>query len=432
MIAGISMPFFFRDMTRLSELNILEYIVDNTEFDTSDFILLTTKFLKKRDEDYLKSDASYQTIRPQLEKVSLDYLKHDYLSALNRIGFILKEHDDYQDFEIIKLNVFTVISDFIHLNDDPAINKSRRYFDTKLAKKIKLTMTDDELGSLSIITDYLAEVVKEKIGRRIEDYQLPQTISTIEDVHLLNLALRVIVEDCEELESACMALSKQMEPFNNKQRKDRELSSPTVTNIPGVLRWFEGVPFDELSDVRNKIVDQFEAPRTVTGASADTKMTLSYTETRPYVPFVASISGTMRDTIYVVSKAIEGAIGSIDSVELQRCANVMLKCFLFDACLSGWHSLGEMLDVFDQPVMQLSLKLDVRYQADISPSLVLESMLESADYIHTMINRQRVLNDACLNSKHDGALKPSEVIAEPSILKSKIELDEYGVMKKWF
>jgi hypothetical protein len=370
-------------------------LFDSNEMDTSDFIITLTYVVMKQQ---LKNPFSPFL----LEEAMQYYLLNDYEKAFSKLAQIVFLDSGFKYCAITKEQVRTKLADTF-IKDDPTLNLSRRYFETQLANKVWVDSMPGSLHGFECIRVFMQEINERELGGGRNSVNLPPRIESETDVKSLLVGMRDLVDRTAFLDRESCELKASITIYKSKTRERKPTLGPQVSSNPGILKATHPVPLDDLvEEEQNKVVDMFTVAFSVVLAKrwveplhfSPVSGGGSYAQARPTVPFVNSISGTMRDIVVLISKFIEARIDSFSKQTLQSVADDILKVYLAFAVKSGFHSMGELLDILREPqVRDLSAQHGIVYRVELDTELIKNVVVKSADYVDVMVRRKMLLTE---------------------------------------
>lgn len=342
--------------------------IKSSSIDTSSLILLSSKILK---------EELGESVSDSLNKINSYYLNTKYSEALDEILVLASRVKDPVIYELINSQI-----ELSKNNSSPERNESRRYFETIFSQKLWDSQGIDSYESSQKLVDVMKQNTKE--GSELKE-QL-DNIPIIRSKEANEVAISYIrsFSELPEMESITRNLRSGADSLSNLKdrgkKRDFEGVAPLSYN-PGIIKANQALPVDQLLDhvIQDKVVDSFDI---------DIKKVDGYSKNHKQVPYVNSVSGTAYGAVATLSKYME--IHKNDK-NLEKDVNNIVRGFISFTCMKGYHSMEEMIDVFNTSESKAVFD---KYNVKIAPlpeSMLEASISQAAEY-SKKINLHSIMN----------------------------------------
>lgn len=348
----------------------------NSEFlDTSDFILISIHLLKTNN---LITDQ-------QLLEIQTLYFHYDYDNCLEKIKKITEgitsENDTAKKIQdsILKNRVLT--------SSNPMENISRRYFETEFSEHIFNNPNPDCFSAIEKIREFYKQ----------HNYEITfnDPVCNHEDIAKILNSLRGFCYQTTIILNTELKIRAETNSLSSDKDRGPPKSEPSVSKNPGIATAHQPMySFNLLSEPRTNLSTTYTMDSTEHG----------FSHTHHHIPFVNSLSGTSYSVAAMLFHYIEA---NKNNPSLNKDVNFVIKYFLIFMAKSGFHSLGEMINVFESEQIKELLKpvtllIDYNLQ-DFSSSF------ENAAMYSALINQHRTLHHE-IKSKSSQDLSTSKSI----------------------
>ena len=328
--------------------------------DSSNYILLSTKILEIKLGGAVKSD---------IDKIKKAYLEFDYDHAMNLIKKLCIDNEKMQDGKFIIRKLKDVI-------DAPTANPSRRYFETQLSQQLWNNQDKNAIESIGRLGTFMKEM-NAQMPTPAKVTNLEEAAQVVDLTRDFGYKTPVVNKLMDELRD---------NPVSISQTKDRGDEKPEKLGSmnPGVMRSYMRMPHNErfVKPEMGRIVDRNTIDSQKPG----------YSTKRKEVPFVNSISGTTYRMVAALAKYVEK---HPEEPKLQQDVNNLTRSWVGFACMNGFHSYAELMDVLkEDQVQDLFTKRNLKLNVDFTPKDILDRSFESsANYARVIGLQQQVGSD---------------------------------------
>jgi hypothetical protein len=337
--------------------------------DSSELILLVTRLMESK----LKSGPN-QELQEKLKEIKNLHIQSQSAGA---IASILEYCD--KNPSVIPTNLTKMIKEKASkLNDNPNEDHNRRFFETRFAEHLETEIAKSESYKS---VEKLATVMK----KMKSSLNIPTTMNSANDAEL------VLSRVCQFNDNIEMGLKGGSTHYPKKDRAEKfdDKKRDVLSRNPGIMK-STSPNFADLvasSDIKNKVVDRFKV---------DSFKAEGYSKQHKEVPFVNSISGTAFTLSALLSEHINANKGDPN---LQKDVNNIAMSFISVYIKKGYHSLGEMMDVLQEPhIVKMfeanGVKLDFKF-----PDAVMEKTYQEAQAYTNATCQKKASQDQIIQGK---------------------------------
>ena len=368
----------FQKSEPVSEQSRYLHTLTSSTLNWSDYILFTTKLLET-------TLANSKEVNSALQDVKLKYLHGQKEQAIKAILTISQEHKEIAENETL---LACIQSKAKSLLDDPMALDSRRYFETIFSHALWKTWGEREFAMLTklstLITELVDPAVLEALSKRVPPKLLPKTVTSYAEAELVI----DIMEECERNKTVEMRIEDIKAQSLVSRIKDRDTTTEKSKSFkvlscnPGIMKSMACNPADNLVDVAvNRLVDIGVIKQSVNNG---------FSRSNGSIPFVNSVSGHS----FVLLAVIERFMSQYENEsqeKRQSAIDDLIKVFIAFTAKRGFHSLGEMLAVLNDPAADaLFSALAIERNYVFSNEVINDSFRKACDYAYSLHLKREV------------------------------------------
>jgi len=322
-----------------SSLSVSEYMatLQKKNLDHSEYLILTLGFLETVAEKGIVQEE-------MIEKLQQAYFDTRYEEAFAIINEFIETHKDHL-VEIYGMDILNGMKNKSSEEVNPENNLIRGFYETKLAEIYIASIKKSDFNMNGINNVYkffkLKEIIFDHLVKELSEFLNAFNGRDLEERYAYLQDNSLMFEDMRD------------RGYKNGFERNHKNYNPSLTIYSantGVMKSTQSNFYDETSEkpLINKVIDKSKIIK------------IGYFNKHKREVFAGSISGHAYYIAAVLEKYLKKNAPYYAAMNLEQDINYFIKACVASYIYQGFHGLGEIMDVFRDPIIK-----DIFYQYDV-------------------------------------------------------------------